>query len=534
MRGSSTIGKAALVVSAGILLSRLLGWLRNSMILGLLGTTAEGDLYTNAFLIPDYLTFLLAGGYLSITLVPLLSRHLSDGEDTELLRTFTAVFRVVALAFLALAVVTMVGAGAIVDVVFPRVQDQDHLTSLTRIALASQVFFGMGTLLMAAQYAHRRFTLPALAPLIYNLGIILGGLVGWALGDPSPESFLIGGFIGAGIGNFGLQALGAHRLGYRLVRGTPWLHPAVRQYFALALPLMLGISAVALDEQWPKLFGQYADEGSTLALQSARYLNMVPVGVIAQTAGVAAYPFLAGLAAEGRVPELGATVLRSVRGAVAVGGLAAGLIAGLTVPIVAAAYPYGKGDESPVEVIAVLLLWYSLSIPFWPAHQVYSRGFYAMERMWTPVIVGSVVTAGLIPVLWALVNAYGAPGVAAGSTIGVAVYTVAIAVAWHRLVSPVELGSILGFAARIALLVAATAGASWGVSALLGEVGLPALIRLIGGSAVGAMVYLALARVVGIAEVLVAVDRVLARIRTLRGRSAPEPPSEASEAKLRA
>ena len=73
MTGSSGIGRAALVVSAGILASRVLGFLRNVVLFGVLGLDTQTDLYVAAFSIPDYLFFLMAGGYLSITLVPILT-----------------------------------------------------------------------------------------------------------------------------------------------------------------------------------------------------------------------------------------------------------------------------------------------------------------------------------------------------------------------------------------------------------------------------------------------------------------------------
>ena len=520
MSGSSTIGKAALVVSAGIFLSRLLGWVRQLVILSLLGVSDEASLYVSAFVIPDYLTFLMAGGYLSITLVPLLSRHLVDGDDAETMRTFTAVFRIVGLAFAAFAVVTVLAAGPIVDLVFPEVADKARLTSLTRIAMASQVFFGLGTLLMAAQYAKRRFTLPSLAPLIYNLAIILAGVVGWTLGDPSPEAFLWGGLVGAAVGNFGVQAVGAHRLGFRLVRDTRWFHPAVGQYFVLALPLMLGVSAVALDEQWPKLFGQFAaTEGAAAALTSARQLNMLPVGMIAQAAGVAAYPFLAGLAAEGRTTELGSTVLRSVRNSVAVGGMAAGIVGGLAVPIVTLAYDYGKTTNDDARFIATLLLYYSLSIPFWPAHQVYTRGFYALRRMWTPVLIGSAVTLAIVPVLWFLVNRNGAAGVAAGSSLGVALYTVCIALAWHVLVSRVDAREMVVFALRVGVVAVVAGLAGLGTSAGLSELGLPAVVRLGVGAVVASATYVVVAQLIGIGEVRAVAERVLGQIKRLRDRT---------------
>src|ERR1041384_6616489 len=103
----STLGVAAVVVSAGILLSRVLGFARELAIAGLLGVGSRSSLYETAFTIPDWLTFLLAGGDPSSALVPLLSSHLAESDGPEALRTFTAVFRFVGLCFTAFALVTV-------------------------------------------------------------------------------------------------------------------------------------------------------------------------------------------------------------------------------------------------------------------------------------------------------------------------------------------------------------------------------------------------------------------------------------------
>jgi len=510
---SSDIGKAALVVSAGIFLSRILGFVRSTVITALLGYGVENSLYVNAFSIPDFLTFLMAGGYLSITLVPLLSRHLVKDDEEEAMRTFTAVLRLVGLAFAVFAVLTIIGAGPIVRGFFPRSTDQARLISLTRIALASQVFFGIGTLLMAAQYARRSFTIPSLAPLIYNLAIIAGGLLGWLVAEPSPEWFLWGGLAGAAVGNFGVQWWGARQHGFRLVRGVPWFHPAVREYLVLAFPLMIGISAVALDEQWPRLFGQFAQsEGTSALLTNARQLNMLPIGMIAQAAGVAAYPFLAGLAAEGRIAELGATLSRSVRTSVAVGAMAAGVLVGVTVPVADLAYGHGKVGAADVATLGLFLFWYALSIPFWAAHQVYTRGFYAMRQMWTPVLIGSTVTAVVVPVLWVLSHRYGGGGVAVGSTFGVVLYTVAIAGAWHHLVAPHELWAVAESAAR-AVAVAAVAGlTTYGAARLMDNAGLPSLVRVLVAAPVGVTVFVGLAQVIEVDEINELLSRLTSRL----------------------
>ncbi|MFV0527025.1 MAG: murein biosynthesis integral membrane protein MurJ [Acidimicrobiales bacterium] len=542
-RGARGIGAAAIVVSVGILLSRLLGWGRQLVIVSLLGLTDESSLYTNAFLIPDYLTFLMAGGYLSITLVPLLSRHLASGDDDELHATFTAVFRIVAVSFTVLAAVSMLLAGEIVALLFPAVEDQARLTYLTRIALASQVFFGMGTLLMAAQYSMKRFVVPSLAPLIYNVAIIAGGAVGWLVGNPSPEAFLWGGLAGAALGNFGVQWFGAHHLGFRLRPGVPWLHDSVREYLVLAFPLMIGVSAVALDEQWPRLFGQYAGiPGAETALTSARQLNMLPVGMIATAAGVAAFPFLAGLAAERRYVDLNRTVVRSARSAIMVGGLAAGVIGGLSQPLASLAFEHGEMTPENAALVGDLLLLYSVSIPFWPAHQVYSRAFYARKMMWLPVIVGSTVTAVLLPVLWAAVHAFGAQGVAGASSFGIALYTVAIAITWnraggHRAAASAQPdpadgepgpdpgppgqaagAAMVGFSVRVGVAALATGLVCWGVDrAIGGGQGLANLIPLLVGGPVGLAAYLGLCHLFRIPELGDTVARVRARVPGLRG-----------------
>ncbi len=514
MRGtSSDIGKAALVVSAGIFLSRILGFVRSTVITALLGYGAENSLYTNAFTVPDTLTFLMAGGYLSITLVPLLTRHLSRGDEEEAMRTFTAVLRLVGLAFAVFALATVFGAGPIVRGAFPRSTDPERLISLTRIALASQVFFGAGTLLMAAQYARKSFTIPSLAPLVYNLAIIAGGLLGWLVAEPSPEWFLWGGLVGAATGNFGLQWWGARRHGFRLVPGVPWLHPAVREYLALAFPLMIGISAVALDEQWPKLFGQFAQTAGTEArLTNARQLNMLPIGMIAQAAGVAAYPFLAGLAADGRIAELGSTLSRSVRTSVAVGAVAAGVLAGMTVPVADLAFGHGKATTADVATVGLFLFWYALSIPFWAAHQVYTRGFYAMRQMWTPVLIGSTVTAVVVPLLWVLSHRYGGGGVAVGSTFGVMLYTVAIAGAWHHLVAPREVWMVAESAARSLAVATLTALTTYGADRLMDNAGLPSLVRVMVAGPVGLTVFLGLAQVIEVDEINELLGRFTARL----------------------
>lgn len=425
------MGTAAAVVSGSILLSRLLGLGRDALIAGLIGRNVEADLYFQAFLIPDFLNYLIAGAFLTITLIPILSRHLEAGNGPAASRAFTSVLRFVSIAVVALTVLMWLFADQLVTAVFPDVADNHgRLVEMTRIILPAQVFLVVGAILMAVQYTHKRFLFPALAPLIYNLGIITGGLLGVLVGDPTPEAFLWGALGGAFVGNFALQAVGARRTGTWLARPHPG-ESSVREYLVLAVPLMVGQSVAVLDEQFVRFFGQ-VEQGATSALSFARRLNMVPVGVIAQAAGVAAFPFLAGLAARGDDEALVATTARAARNTVFIAAGAATALVILARPAVSLVYRYGQFTAADAEVVASLVVIYGLSIPAWGLHQIIVRHFYAKRKMWTPVIIGTVFTALAVPVWPGLHKSMGIRGFAMASTLVVSGYALAMLLAWGR------------------------------------------------------------------------------------------------------
>ena len=183
------MGRAALVVSVGILLSRLLGYVRDAVMAGVLGAGTDADIYVAAFLVPDILFYLMAGGYLSITFIPILSRHIANHDEAGQWESFASIAKPITMGMIAITAVAMLFANQLVDFVYvslPAWLDSDatvafgpadlaEVTHLTRIVLPAQVFFMLGSLLAAVQYARQRFILPSLAPLVYNVSIIAGG-----------------------------------------------------------------------------------------------------------------------------------------------------------------------------------------------------------------------------------------------------------------------------------------------------------------------------------------------------------------------
>lgn len=207
--GARRISAIALLLAASILLSRVLGYVREAVLAWQLGATAEVDAYRAAFQIPDLLNYFLAGGALSIAFVPFYTRvRARQGPEAaeqllaKILGTMTLV-AIVATAFLWWT------ADTLIALQFPRFapETQALTVRLTRIVLPAQIFFIAGGIIRAALMAHDRFATQALAPVVYNAAIIAGGAAfGSTLGA---EGFAWGALLGAVIGPFLIPLLDA-------------------------------------------------------------------------------------------------------------------------------------------------------------------------------------------------------------------------------------------------------------------------------------------------------------------------------------
>jgi putative peptidoglycan lipid II flippase len=429
------MGLAAAIVAGGVLLSRVLGLVRQIVFAWILGAGATGDEYFVAFIIPDFLNYLLAGAYMAITLIPILTRRFARGDEEDAWRAFWAITRPLVLGVTLLVLAMMPLVPAILRAIEPGFAEDQIATAsrLTRIVLPAQIFFIAGQLLTAVQFARQRFVIPTIGPIIYNVAIIAGGLIGGVGRDnPSADGFAWGALAGAFLGIFVLQIWGAWREGLRPPRRAPWRHPSVGRYFALAVPLMLGQSLVVLDEQLGRTFGSLVSDGGVSWLTFGRQTMLVPVGVIAQAAGVATYPFLASLVAEGRHREMAEAVGRAIRYIVVLSLAATALLMAASTQIVRGLYERGSFDTADTAATAGTLVFFALGIPMWGAQQIYARGFYAREEMWAPVLIGTASTIAAFPLYWWLQQAAGVDGLAIASTVAIAVYTVALGAEWYR------------------------------------------------------------------------------------------------------
>ena len=416
------MGRAAAVMMVSVFLSRLLGYARDAVIAYQHGATPETDAYFAAFTIPDFLNYLLAGGALSITFIPIFSRYLAEGREEEGYRSFSAIATVMGIAMLFFIILAEFLAERLIPVIAPGFPPDQAATAarLTRIVLPAQAFFYLGGLLMAVQYSRNRFFLPALAPLVYNAGIIAGGiLLGSTLGM---DGFAWGVLAGSFLGNFAIQAAGAWRTGLSFSPRFDLHDPGLREFVRLSIPIMLGFSLVVVDEWMTRIFGSFLIAGAITWLNNARRLMQVPVGVFGQASGVASYPFLSSLAARGEREEMWHTLSLTLRWVFLVTCAAGAAFCVLSREVVLVVFKRGAFRIEDTLQTASALAVFAAGIPFWCAQTIVARGFFAMKDTWTPTLVGTGAWLATIPAYYLLTQKMGVRGLALASTGGIVLY----------------------------------------------------------------------------------------------------------------
>jgi putative peptidoglycan lipid II flippase len=451
---------AGAIWSGSILLSRVVGLLREAALGRTLGVGGQADLYQAAFTVPDFLNYLLAGGAMAVLFVPLQAVHLAREDERGAWRSLLAVGHVLSLALLAVGAVAWFAMPWLVRAAAPGFDaaQQAELARLSRILLPAQAFHVLGGLLSAALLARERHALSALAPVVYNVVIVACGLL-----SGSAEGFAWGVLLGAFVGPFLLPLLGCLWMGLRWRPVLEPRHPDLRTWLVRALPIMAGFSIVVADDWFLRANGTLLGVGAASTLAYAKALLRVPVGVFGLAAGVAAYPMLARLAAEQRFEELRTALSRSIRGVVVLALLAQAVLTAAGTDAAALVYGRTRLDPDQIHAVAEALALAALGLSAWAAQPLLSRGFYALGDTWTPALLGTGVALLAWPLYGLARGSFGTAGLAATS---------ALAIVGHALVLQIVLGRRLArhgaHAPQGWFAFSARALASFGVAAGVG------------------------------------------------------------------
>jgi putative peptidoglycan lipid II flippase len=461
-----TATTATLLLMISAFLSRIIGLVREKFTAYLFGAGGQMDAYRAAFLLPDTIAYFLVGGAASITFITMLSRYEERGQAEEGERVMSVIISVMLVVMGSAILVAELAAGVFVRWYFAGYSPEKAAlaTHMTRILLPAQAMFFVGGVLSAVLLVRRQFAYQAAAPLVYSLGIIVGGvLLHRQLGV---SSLAVGAMAGAFCGPFLLNAIGAHRAGVRFRFDLDWGDAGLHEWVRLSVPLMLGLSLVTVDG-WIIAWLTSHQNGLYAKLYFAKQLFTVPIAIVGQAAGAASLPFFAALLSRGERRGFAAAVNGSVTRILALSFLISAWMLSLARPAVDLVLRGGALHRAEATLIAAFFGLFSISLCLWAAQAIYARAFYASGDTLRPMVASTIVTVCSLPVYWSLFHAYGGIGLVVASNIGILLQTAVLAGMLHR-DGLVRLGGLdwmeLG---RSAAAACAAGGASFAVLRLL-------------------------------------------------------------------
>jgi len=382
---------AATLISAATIVSRLMGFFRNSLIADFFGQTAAVDQYNAAYVVPDTIYLLLIGGAISSAFVPVLSSYLTRHEDAEATRIVNSALSLVLVVFIPLLALGELLAPLLVRLVAVGFDGHPAAIAatafLTRIMLAAVLFHALNGVLVGHQYAKKTFWATAIGPLGYNLAIIA---FGWLLAHKLGIAAFAWGVLAGAAVNFIVQVVGVLTQGHQFQWVRDWSHPGLKRVGRLMIPVAFGVGLSQLNLVINQtVLASLLPVGSINALNLASRIMMTPESLAASLA-IALLPSLAEVAQTRDYVSFRRYLSRGFRVVIAVTVPAAVLLMLLAFPLVALLFLHGRFDLHNAMITAGALVFYSIGIVAWGGIEVMVRAFYALHDTKSPVLASAL------------------------------------------------------------------------------------------------------------------------------------------------
>lgn len=398
---------AATLLAGASLIASVLGLVRDRLLNGMYYDTYKMglDAYTVAFTIPDFMFFILVSGALSVTFIPVFNQRLATGNKKSAWELSTSLLNLLALVTLATSVLIIIFADPLVRyIVGPGLPEsgQALAVSMMRVIAINPFLFAVATVFASMQQAVGRFAFFALAPVLYNIGIIVGALFftnginlfGWQVFEGGIMGVAFGVVLGS-ILQLLVSSLGLYGMGFDYRFKIFWKNKGLHQVLRLLPPRSLDQGIDYVNGLVETNLASRMAAGSVRAYQQATALSFVPINLIGVAISTAAFPKMTERLGEGR-PDLFKKELQSVLR----------VIVWLALPVTIIAYfcrgyliHFIKpgGDPYMAGILAIL----ALSILFRSVYFISARSFYAQQDTKTPLYISLfTISLNIVLAIW--------------------------------------------------------------------------------------------------------------------------------------
>lgn len=386
----TSILSAASIIMATMLLSKVLGLVRDRLLAHVFSPDLI-DIFWAAFRLPDLIFQIIILGALSVAFIPVFTEHLEDKGKDDAFEMARAVLSVFLSVFIFIIILIYIFAEPIIGkFIAPgfTLAKQLQVVELTRVIIFGQVILVVGSFFIGISQSFQRFIIPSLAPLFYNLGMILGivflskyfGIVGAGYG------VVIGAFLHALI-----QLPLVWSMGFRFKFPSKFFHPGVKEIIRLMSVRTIGLAAEQINETVGIALATLASIGSVTYLTFAQHLQVVPIGLFGATLAQAALPVLSSERAHGRIEEFKITILTTMHQILFLTLPAAAILIVIRIPVVRLVFGASRFDWEATVLTGATLAFLSVGLAAQAISLLLVRGFYALKDTKTPVIVSLIV-----------------------------------------------------------------------------------------------------------------------------------------------
>ena len=501
------VTKAAGVVGAATLISRIFGFLRDVAIAGVFGAGLSSDAFFVAFRIPNLLRRLLAEGSLTIAFIPVFTEYLTARGREEAFSMARSAIRLVSVLLVITALLGVALSPLIVRIIAPGFADAPAklgLTiTLTRVMFPYIFFIGLAALFMGILNVLGHFAAPALAPVLLNIAII-ASLFCLSPFMAEPVMGLAVGVMVGGILQLALQVPFLVKQGFYFWGQAKLYHPGLARVGRLMGPTVFGAAVYQINILVGTLLASLLPEGSVSYLYYADRLVQFPLGIFAIATATAVLPSLSRQAAAedyGALQDTFAYALNLVF-FITVPAMV-GLIV-LREPIVAVLFKRGAFDAQTTRLTAYALLYYAVGLWAFSAVRIVVSTFYALQDTKTPVQTAALSVGANIVLGILLMGPLGHGGLALATSLASMLNLVLLVRALRPQLGRLGWRPVAGSVLKTCLCSGAMGAVVWLVARMIIPPAGSGLARLLGGLAAsigaGMMVYGILAIVLKIPE----------------------------------
>jgi putative peptidoglycan lipid II flippase len=420
------IARNTLLVGAAFALAAAAGLVRNMVIARQFGIGADLDAYYAAFKLPDLLFTVVAGGALATAFIPVFASFLADDDLAGAWRLASAITNLVVLIVSALAITTAIIAPWLVHTLIAPgfdAAEQAETAAVMRVVLISTLVFGISAVQGSVLHGFKHFLLPALAPIVYPLGIVAGAL--WLAPIWGIRGLAVGAVLGAVL-HLAIKVPGLLHFGFRWWPTLGLSNPAVRRVVALMGPRILDLGVFHLTLLATTNLASRLGAGSVSALEWGWDAMQLPETVVGTAFGLVAFPTLADLAARGDVAGLRHTLSETLRAVIALATPAAAGLILLGRPLLQLLYQRGAFDAAATEAVFVALRFYALGLVGHASLELAARTFFAQQDTVTPLLIAAGSAAVNILLGLLLMNLMGHGGLALANSLAVSAEVVVL------------------------------------------------------------------------------------------------------------